>query len=231
MPNTSYDALCGAVAGLFWGISYRDIPGSLIASECFSDSGSYSGIRTVCESISKNHEIDSDDIANRLSNFHMEFDEDSGEMLCWIFPLGFFTAYENDGTLSENVAKICGATHNYESSKLVAIEYVRLIHDIFWHYISDPSKIIDVLPELDILASEVVVSNNAKDIFFASLWAFAHSKDFLSAMSNVEELSSSNEFIFCVTGTLAGLYYGSDPVLIDFINDNKLESSIQTLKF
>ena len=225
------NALYGALSGLLWSATKDDELGSITAKDYFETSNIFSAINAVYFSIHKCKALDSKDIAKQLENFQLDYDKNNGEILCWIFPVGFFTAYDHTGTMSENVVDICKVTHDFETTKLVAVEYVRLIHDIFWKKLDYSDELLDILPELDILAGDVQCSRNAKNVFFASLWAFAHSENFESAMNNIKDLDNANECIYCVTGTLAGLYYGLQSIPKDFIEKTQIDSYIDNIPF
>lgn len=224
-------ALYGALSGLLWSATKNDELGSITAKDYFETSDIFSAINAVCSSINKDKTINSKDIVEKLENFQFDYNPNNGEILCWIFPIGFFTAYYHSGTMSENVFDICEVTHDCKTTKLVAIEYVRLIHDIFWKKLDYPDELLDILPELDIFAAEIQCSKNVKDVFFASLWAFTHSENFESAMYNVDILNNANELVYCVTGTLAGLYYGAESIPEDFMEKTQFKSYMNSIDF
>ena len=232
--STVYDAIYGNMIGQLQGCSHLKFEDGtnhdILANEYFNTSDIFNIERAICNSIANLKAIDLPIIMDRLTHMKHTSDAQDGDVLCWIFPIGFFTIYNHAGSMSENVAAICNVTHSYEPTKLVCIEYVRLIHDIFWKYVT-PKDLLKILPELDILAGDVKVSRDARDVFFGALWAFVHSTDFCSALNNVRELNPSNNWISCVTGTIAGLYYGIADMPETWIETSGIEPYIQQIIF
>ena len=232
--STVYDAIYGNMIGQLQGCSHLTfedgVDHDILANEYFDTSAIFNIEYAICNSIANLKSIDLPLIMDRLTHTECPSNAREGDVLCWIFPIGFFTAYKHSGHMSENVSAICSVTHNYEPTKLVCIEYVHLIHDIFWHHVT-PEYLLNLLPELDILAGDVRVSRDARDVFFAALWAFAHSTDFCSALNNVQELNPSNNWISCVTGTLAGLYYGIEAMPETWIETSGIDPYVHRLLF
>jgi len=132
----------------------------------------------------------------------------SGDMLSYISPLAFIESFDYYGLFTTNLNDICCITINDYKSTLVAIEYIYLLHDII-RRTTRIDDILNILPELDVLESEVHVTDSAESTFFAGLWSFIFSSDYMDAIHRALSLNETSIGVAAVTGALASAYYGS----------------------
>ena len=131
--------------------------------------------------------------------------DDDPIVLTWL-PLLVLSDISSDNIDENLVSHVLSLSNSSDETKLAAIEYVRLLHDIYWNHV-DKSSILEILPELDILENEVVTANNVKDTLFAALWCFIWQDDYESIVRKAYELDSSNPYICITAGALAGVFY------------------------
>ena len=203
MARTINDAIYGSILGATFGKT--DLEESL----------EIQAIVKVIESIKKHDDFWLDDIRVNLTTINGLTENcapNDGMVLCWIYLAAFSDIFVNHKMFDNIIEQICRTTHDCDETANASLEYCHLLHDVFFRY-TDKDDILEILPELDILAGDVPVDRNVRRILMASIWAFVHSDSFDSAMTNCRELtgdSKSIEWIYIVTGTLAGLYYGID---------------------
>lgn len=165
----------------------------------------------ILNSINDKGHIIPNDIAMRMADCDF-----NGSVMYAMSPLAFadifgIHAMEID-SIVENIARI---VTNDDSIIKLCIEYVHLLHDILWFKI-DKEHILEILPELDILESEVSCSFDEKDIFFAGLWSFIFSDNYEDCYEVASNLTNTNSDICGVACTLAGLYDGIQTIPTDW---------------
>lgn len=174
----------------------------------------------VCRSIKEKNTIVPSDIQERLSNYNDVNDtnnliEANGGILVAIAPLVFSNIYSLSLIDLEQITKdTISVLTDDKSIILCGIEFIYLLHDILYNVFSK-DKVLKILPGLDISESEVVVSDDSRDVFFSALWSFIFSDDFVSAMQRANSLQGSNAYVSMVTGIIAGLYYGEESMSQD----------------
>lgn len=158
-------------------------------------------------------------IEDSVSNIFDETDTkiSTGDVLVYISPVSFYSAYDYDGCIANIVKQICSIFIDDDALFNIAIEYVRLLHDILFNRITELDDILLILPELDINQSEIIVASNAHDSFFAGLWSFVFSKSYDDAINRALSFENCPASIFGITGALASLYYGIDSVPLNWI--------------
>lgn len=207
MARTINDAVRGSILGATF---EKPNPESYI-----QNSLEIQAIAKIIESIKKYNDFWLDDIRVNLTTIDgltENCEPNDGMVLCWIYLAAFSDIFVNHKMFDNIVEQICRVTHDSDESVNASLEYCHLLHDVFFRY-TDKDDILEILPELDILAGDVPVDRNVRRILMSSIWAFVHSDSFDSAMINCRELngdSKSIEWIHIVTGTLAGLYYEID---------------------
>lgn len=248
MSGTINDAITGAVVGNVLGadrwLMYRnDSPETLHddIQDFIEESIMLSAMSKIIQSIKKYDGFWIDDIADNLktidalcsSNPHCYTTPDDGSVLCWIYLVGFCDIFVNHDVFDDTVKQICKITHDNDTTINCCIEYCHLLHDIFCNHINQEG-ILELLPELDILAGDVPINRDVQTTFFAGLWAFVHSTSFESALNNCAELDHNDGFtnwIPTIAGTLAGLYFGANSIPEEMIKDFKIDEYLYNLKF
>lgn len=133
-----------------------------------------------------------------------------------ISPLAFADIFGLDGRKLDDIVKqVVGIVNHDEKTQLLCIELIHLLHDILWFNI-DQDGILEIIPEFDILESEVVCSEAEKDVFFAALWSFIFSKNYVNCYEKASTLKNTNSDITGLACTFAGLYYGIDAIPTDW---------------
>ncbi len=112
----------------------------------------------------------------------------------------------------------CGITHTHEICKYVCVEYVRLLSDIMTNKKFDKIIILDIFPELDVLAGDIDTSNRIRSTIFAALWAFVFSDSFAECVRKAVNLGGNTIGIGSVAGGLAGAFYGYSDIPQEWID-------------
>lgn len=202
------DILAGACYAMSQVPEYK-IPTELLAS--------------ITRTIIDTNKVNLTDIRNGLESIltadQLRNSFNDGDVLIYISPLGFINSYEYDGKMSDVVSSICSIFTEDRIAHGVAIEYVRLLHDIAYNLIKDDNDILEILPELDVNQSEVVIDYDAKNVFFASMWSFIFSESYMDALNRAMSFDNCPISILAVTGALAGLYFGIEDIPIGWINN------------
>lgn len=185
----------------------------------------------VSQSIKEKNHICPSDIQTKLSELDAELENFTSAaivstvsaVLTWVQPLAFSGIYGYSGmdfdTLINQVISTQGLD---ESENNIVIEYIHLLHDILWNKVTKET-ILEILPELDILESELPIAYDARDNFFIGLWCFVMTNSYEEAINKVLELSTGNLYIMSIAGSLAGLYYGFEDIPEHYVNTlNKL---------
>ena len=181
-----------------------------------NDSHTLNLMTAIINSINKKHIVSPADIYERAKQFSVDLYNFKGSVVYAVSPLTFADIFGTDGyDLDECIKKIVDFVTHDEKIQLLCVEYIHLLHDILWFKI-EQQEIIDVLPAIDVLESEVKCSHDEHDIFFAGLWSFVFSKDYVTAYENAAGLKNTNSDICGVACTLAGLYYGVDSIPSDW---------------
>ena len=164
----------------------------------------------ILTSINTKDHVCPKDICDRVSNTKY-----TGSILYSISPLAFADIFGCHYKLGDVVAQVASAANSSDQIKNLCVEYIYLLHDILWFKI-DKDGILEILPELDVLESEVVCSDNEQDVFFAALWSFVFSEDYTSCYENAANLKNTNSDITGLACTFAGLYYGLNSIPTDW---------------
>ena len=176
-------------------------------------------LREICRNIRTTNSLQYVTLKNYLESKkeYVDFDPDDGSILVYISPLVFMSIFNERVVAKERVLKmIVWITHNREETFGVVKEYLGLLHDIFYNQITK-EQILEILPELDILEDDVVVTKNVKDVFFAALWCMIMSDSYEQACRKATALKNSNDMLVEVTGALSGLYYGLESIPTSWI--------------
>lgn len=249
MSGTINDAIVGAVVGNILGTD-RWLIGRDESKETLNDdiqmyiekSMTLNAMSKIIRSIKQYDGFWIDDISSKIKTIdglcsgseNCYVTPNDGSVLCWIYLAAFSDIFvEHDYSLDFTISSICKVTHADDDTVNLCIEYCHLIHDIFCNHM-DQEGILQVLPELDILAGDVPIYRDAKSTFFAGLWAFVHATSYENALYNCAELDHGRGFtnwIPTVAGTLAGLYFGSDSIPQYFIKDFKIDDYLNSLTF
>lgn len=165
----------------------------------------------ILESINNKGHVCLNDIRSCVEGFNV-----IGSVQYAISPLAFADIFDLHGHKLDDVVKqIVGMVNHDEKIQLLCVELIHLLHDILWFKI-DKDEILEIVPEFDVLESEVVCSEDEKNIFFAALWSFIFSKDYVSCYEKAANLKNSNSDITGLACTFAGLYYGIDSIPTDW---------------
>lgn len=186
------------------------------------DDASYIYLESLIDSILEKDHVCPNDITNRFNKLNGSgnpfFD---GSILFVISPLAFADIFGLHGhDLTDVIISIVSSLVD-EETQWLCIEYVHLLHDILWYKINK-NDILEILPELDVLESEVICNGDDRNVFFAALWSFIFSDDFKSCYEKASNLKNTNSDIVGVACTIAGLYYG--------LHGEELEWEAQILK-
>lgn len=207
--HTAEGMLYGAYVGK---IKYLMDQGADISLEIWDDSTTNLVFMTrILDSINLKGHVLPNDIRSRIEGFNV-----IGSVQYAISPLVFadiFGLHRHD--LDEIVKQVVGIVNHDEKIQLLCVELIHLLHDILWFKI-ERDGILEIVPEFDVLESEVVCSEAEKDIFFAALWSFIFSKDYVSCYEKAANLENTNSDITGLACTFAGLYYGIDSIPTDW---------------
>lgn len=207
--HTAEGMLYGAYVGK---IKYLIDQGTDISLEVLDDSITNLVFMTrILESINLKGHVCLNDIRSRIDGFNV-----AGSIQYSISPLAFADIFGLHGhELDDVVKQIVGIVNHDEKIQLLCIELIHLLHDILWFKI-ERDGILEVVPEFDVLESEVVCSESEKDVFFAALWSFIFSEDYVSCYEKAANLENTNSDITGLACTFAGLYYGIDSIPTDW---------------
>lgn len=174
-----------------------------------------------------------------------EFDEDSNGngSLMRIIPASLYFAGENDETLLERMREISGFTHRHFRSVLSCFIYSKLVSkllkglDKHKAYTEACAELNAFFRTKDFNASEMdlfsrtldgtLVHANEETIkssgyvlhtLEASIWTFLNTSTFSEAVLTAVNLGGDTDTTGCVTGALAGLYYGAQEIPLEWIN-------------
>ena len=210
--HSSEDMIYGAYVGKIKYLLDKIKNDSTMSVEYFDDSVCNLVImNSIIESINDKKHICPKDMCNRIDNLTK-----SGSILYAISPLAFADIFGIHHELDDVIMQITKSFTNDKKTQLLCVEYIHLLHDIIWHKINK-NDIIKIIPELDVLESELVCSNSDKDIFFAALWSFVFSNNYKSCYDVASNLKNTNSDISGVAGVFAGLYYGVDSIPYDWV--------------
>lgn len=176
----------------------------------------------IIESIHEKNHVCVNDICDRIDLLSNDKDM-VGSVLYAVSPLAFADIFGINHELDDVVKQIVSKMNTDEKVQLLCIEFIHLLHDILWFKV-DKENIIQILPELDVLESEIVCSTDERDVFFAALWSFIFSDSYVSCFNKAANLENSNSDITGLACTFAGLYYG-----VDDIPSNWLEKILKTV--
>ena len=207
--RTAEGMLYGAYVGK---IKYLMDQGTDISLAVLDDSTTNLVFMTrILESINLKGHVCPNDIRSRIDGFNI-----IGSVQYSISPLAFADIFGLHGhELDEVVKQVVGIVNHDEKIQLLCVELIHLLHDILWFKI-ERDEILEVVPEFDVLESEVVCSEDEKDIFFAALWSFIFSEDYVSCYEKAANLKNTNSDITGLACTFAGLYYGIDSIPTDW---------------
>lgn len=164
----------------------------------------------ILNSINTKDHVCPKDICDRISDTKY-----TGSILYAISPLAFADIFGLHHKIDNTIVQIASAVNSLDETNDLCIEYIHLLHDILWFKI-DKDEILEILPELDVLESEVVCSDNEQDVFFAALWSFIFSDDYASCYEKAANLKNTNSDIVGLACTFAGLYYGVGSIPTDW---------------
>lgn len=248
MSRTINDAITGAVVGNIlgtdrWLIDRNEFPETLNddIQNYMENSVTLSAMAQIIRSLKQYDEFWIDNISSKIKaidglhdNLHCHINPEDGAVLCWVYLAAFSDIFIDHETLDYTAGKLCRITHDHDDTVNLCIEYCHLIHDIFCNHI-DQDGILEILPELDILAGDVPIYRDARSTFFAGLWAFVHATSYEQALNNCAELHHGQEgftnWIPTVAGTLAGLYFGSESIPQYLMKDFKIDDYLNGLTF
>ena len=207
--HTAEGMLYGAYVGK---IKYLIDQGADISLKVLDDSTTNLVFMTrILDSINLKGHLCPNDIRSRIEGLNV-----IGSVQYAISPLAFADIFGLHGhELDEVVKQIVRIVNRDEKIQLLCVELIHLLHDILWFKI-ERDGILEVVPEFDVLESEVVCSEAEKDIFFAALWSFIFSEDYVSCYEKAANLENTNSDITGLACTFAGLYYGIDSIPIDW---------------
>ena len=207
--RTSEGMLYGAYVGK---IKYLMDQGTDISPEVLDDSTTnLIAMTSIIKSINLKGHVCPNDIRSRIKGFNVV-----GSIQYAISPLAFADIFGIPGhELDEVVKQIVGIVNHDEKIQLLCVELIHLLHDILWFKI-EREGILEIVPEFDVLESEVVCSESEKDVFFAALWSFIFSDDYVSCYEKAANLKNTNSDITGLACTFAGLYYGVDSIPTDW---------------
>ena len=210
--HTAEGMLYGAYVGKLKYLMDQGADMSLEALDNFYNSTTNLVFMTrIIESINLKEYVCPNDIRSRIDGLKVD-----GSVQYSISPLAFADIFGLHGhELDEVVKQIVGIANRDEKIQLLCVELIHLLHDILWFKI-DRDGILEVVPEFDVLESEVVCSEAEKDVFFAALWSFIFSEDYVSCYEKAANLENTNSDITGLACTFAGLYYGIDFIPTDW---------------
>ncbi len=210
VARTSEGMLCGAYVGKIR--YFIDPVKDVCIYEKPNDSIDNIVVMTaIMDSIFEKEHVCLNDICNRISEI-----KNTGSILYAISPLTFADIFGlHHHELDDTIRKIVNVMNQDEKIQSLCVEFIHLLHDILWFKI-DKTDILNILPEFDILESEVICSTQEKDIFFAALWSFIFSEDYVSCYEKASNLKDTNSDIVGLACTFAGLYYGVDSIPTDW---------------
>ena len=213
MSNKTAHTAEGMLYGAYVGkIKYLMDQGVDISLKVLDDSTTNLVFMTrILESINSKGHVLPNDIRSRIEGFNV-----IGSVQYAISPLVFadiFGLYRHD--LDEIVKQVVEIVNHDEKIQLLCVELIHLLHDILWFKI-ERDEILEIVPEFDVLESEVVCSEAEKDVFFAALWSFIFSEDYESCYEKAANLENTNSDITGLACTFAGLYYGIDSIPTDW---------------
>lgn len=207
--RTAEGMLYGAYVGK---IKYLMDQGTDISPEVLDDSTTnLIAMTSIIKSINLKGHVCPNDIRSRIKDFNVV-----GSIQYAISPLAFADIFGLDSyELDEVVKQIVGIVNHDEKIQLLCVELIHLLHDILWFKI-ERDGILEIVPEFDVLESEVLCSESEKDVFFAALWSFIFSEDYVSCYEKAANLKNTNSDITGLACTFAGLYYGVDSIPTDW---------------
>lgn len=179
--RTAKGMLYGAYVGK---IKYLMDQGDDISREFIIDATTNLVFMTrIIESINLKNHVCPNDICNRVDGLKV-----FGSVQYSISPLAFVDIFGLHGhELDDVVKQVVEIVNDDEQIQLLCVELIHLLHDILWFKI-ERDDIPKLIPEFDVLESEVVCSEDEKDIFFAALWSFIFSEDYVSCYEKASNL-------------------------------------------
>lgn len=151
-----------------------------------------------------------------------------------IAPLAFLHHDKFPGeTYEETIRNVSSITHANKIVTDICIEFVFLLNDIIHgHLDKDPEAyILRVLPEIDVLESEVSSTGFVGDTFFAAIWCFAFSDTYADCIIKAVNLGGDSDTTASVAGALAGTFYGYDDIPREWINTLRCKDVIEACLF
>lgn len=207
--HTAEGMICGAYVGKIKYLIDQGVDISL--DDLYNSVTNLVFMTNIIDSINLKGHVCPNDIHSRTDGFNI-----IGSVQYSISPLAFadiFGLYGHD--LDEIVKQVVEIANHDEKTQLLCVELIHLLHDILWFNI-DRDEILKVVPAFDVLESEVVCSEDEKDVFFAALWSFIFSEDYVSCYEKASNLENTNSDITGLACTFAGLYYGVDSIPTDW---------------
>lgn len=151
-----------------------------------------------------------------------------------IAPLAFCNVNQFSGwTYEEVIEDVSAITHAHKISTDICKEFVFLLNDIIHKHLDGhhTDYILNILPELDVLESEVSSGVFVKDTFFAALWCFTFTDNFKDCIIKAVNLGGDSDTTASVAGALAGTYYGYDDIPQEWINTLRDKDLIDSCLF
>lgn len=152
-----------------------------------------------------------------------------------IAPLAFCNATQisTGQTYEEVIENVSAITHAHKISTDICKEFVFLLNDIIHNHLDGrhTEYILHILPELDVLESEVRSDSFVRSTFFAALWCFAFTDNFRDCIIKAVNLGGDSDTTASVAGALAGTYYGYDNIPEEWINTLRDKELIDSCLF
>ena len=156
-----------------------------------------------------------------MTGFGQDDEKSNGNgSLMRIAPLAFCNVNQFSGwTYEEVIEDVSAITHAHKISTDICKEFVFLLNDVIHKHLDGhhTDYILNILPELDVLESEVSSGSFVKDTFFAALWCFAFTDNFKDCIIKAVNLGGDSDTTASVAGALAGTYYGYDDIPQEWI--------------
>jgi ADP-ribosyl-[dinitrogen reductase] hydrolase len=173
-----------------------------------------------------------------------EFDEDSNGngSLMRITPASIYFSKESDDELMERMREVSGITHRHFRSVFSCFVFSKFISSLLQGiekreaYLQSMEEINRYIQTKDFNPDEIklfkrLLSGGLTDegedrirssgyvlhTLEASIWCFLHTNDYREAVLKAVNLGEDTDTTGCVTGAIAGLYYGKESIPQDWI--------------
>lgn len=147
-----------------------------------------------------------------LNSGNTSEDSNGNGSLMRIVPASIYFQHLNDTDFRQRISEVSGITHAHSISVSMCFEFSRMVQSI----IAGKEKLVacesfgrmyENAPEESIKSSGYVVHT-----LQAAVWSFLNSSSYSEAVLKAVNLGEDTDTTACVTGALAGLYYGPDQI-------------------